>query len=206
MQDGIQNPSTDKVKEALPLNGVSWIKILINIMVLVVGAVIIVLIIVALPWILLATGINSLPNPSQPAITHGEFPFRLEYEINGQRMVIQDTLICEYDGVGSNEASGKYRKWEERLASGKERVTLLKVDDRTEIYYYPGSANYYMGDSEGPGLHDSYPNAIISQRDGRITSGGTIQADELLTKYKIRLLSRENSRPIKNSFSNPENK
>ncbi|MEK4455904.1 hypothetical protein [Paenibacillus sp. FSL R10-2748] len=66
---------------------------------------------IALPWLLIFIGIQLEPNPSHPEIAYGKFPFRLEYEINGQRKVIQDTLICEYDGIGSNEARGKYRKW-----------------------------------------------------------------------------------------------
>ncbi len=51
----------------------------------------------------------------------GEFPFCLEYEIKGKRSVIQDTLICEYDGIGINEGQGKYREWKEHLASGKHK-------------------------------------------------------------------------------------
>ncbi|WP_350339123.1 hypothetical protein [Paenibacillus polymyxa] len=53
---------------------------------------------IALPWLLIFIGIQLELNPSRPEITYGKFPFRLEYEINGQRKVIQDTLICEYDG------------------------------------------------------------------------------------------------------------
>ena len=50
-----------------------------------------------------------------PEIRYGEFPFRLEYEINGERFVIEDTVICEFDGIGWNEAQGKFRKWKDYL-------------------------------------------------------------------------------------------
>ncbi len=92
-----------------------------------------------MPWLLLFIGIQLGPNPPRPEITYGEFPFRLEYEINGERKVIQDTLICKFDGFGSDEGRGKYRKWKTRLASGNERLTLLKVDETMEIYYSGGS-------------------------------------------------------------------
>lgn len=59
-----------------------------------------VIIFVSWPWLLLIIGINSQPNPPQPTIKHGQFPFRLEYELNGQRKIIEDTLICEFDGSG----------------------------------------------------------------------------------------------------------
>lgn len=73
------------------------------------------------PWATMFFGISSFPNPTKPEITHGEFPFHLVYEINGETKVIEDTLICEYDGIGMNEGNGKYRKWKESLASGNKK-------------------------------------------------------------------------------------
>jgi hypothetical protein len=78
------------------------------------------------PWLLIFIGIQSKPNPPRPEITNGEFPFRLMYEVNGYQKVIEDTLIYEFDGYGADEGRGKYRKWKKRLASGNERITLLK--------------------------------------------------------------------------------
>ena len=71
--------------------------------------------VLVLPWMLLYLGIAFSPDPPRPEITRGEFPFRLEYEIDGKRVVIEDTLICEFDGFGMNEGAGKYRKWKGRL-------------------------------------------------------------------------------------------
>ncbi|WP_236290659.1 hypothetical protein [Paenibacillus allorhizoplanae] len=157
----------------------------------------------ALPWILIFIGIHLGPNPPRPEITYGEFPFRLEYEINGERKVIQDTLICEFDGFGADEANGKYRKWKDRLASGNQRITLLKVDQTKEIYYSPGSPDYYMGDlKDTEGYRHGFPNALlIERRDGKFTSNRLIRADELLNKYHINLISWNPSPPIKNNFS-----
>jgi hypothetical protein len=155
------------------------------------------------PWLMIFLGNSLLPNPPRPEITYGEFPFRLEYEINGQRMVIQDTLICEYDGIGMDEGNGKYRNWKEHLASGNEKLVLLKVEGTKEIYYYPGSAQYYMGDmNEGVTYSHGFPKARYFEiyADGS-TSDGIIQADELLNKYNIRLISWDYTPPIKNNFS-----
>ncbi|CAM2777453.1 hypothetical protein PASE110613_00170 [Paenibacillus sediminis] len=155
----------------------------------------------SLPWILIFIGIQSQPNPPRPEITYGEFPFRLEYEIKGERKVIQDTLICEFDGFGADEGRGKYRKWKKHLASGNERITLLEVDQTQEIYYSPGSPNYYMGDLESSGEYrHGFPDALIIERDGRFTSNRLIRADELLNKYHIKLISWNPSPPIKNTF------
>lgn len=157
---------------------------------------------VAWPWLAIFIGIKLEPNPPRPNIQYGEFPFRLEYEINGQRIVIEDTLICEYDGIGSDEGRGKYRKWNQRLASGNESITLLKVDDSTEIYYPSGSSDYYMGDlGEYETFNHIFPNAALIETDGKITHSGIISADDLLEKYNIKLISWDYTQPIVNSFS-----
>lgn len=100
-------------------------------------------------WIFLFTVIVFIwrtPAPPLPEITYGEFPFRLEYELNEELHVIEDTLIVEFDGFGMNEGIGRYRRWTSRLASGEDLVLLLEVSDNKQIFYFPGPANYYMGD------------------------------------------------------------
>jgi hypothetical protein len=154
------------------------------------------------PWIAIYIGIHLEPNPPSPDIKYGEFPFRLEYEINGERKVIEDTLICEYDGIGSDEAQGKYRTWKRRLASGNERITLQKISDTKEIFYTPGRAEYYMGDLKYSGKYvHSFPNAVIFEKEGRMTSNRFIDADQLVEQYNIKLISWDYTQPIKNTFT-----
>lgn len=121
-------------------------------------------------------------------------------------MVIKDTIICEYDGIGMNEGQGKYRKWKDKLASGNEKITLLKVDDTKEIYYSPGSAKYYMGDlRDGIKFNQIFPDAaFIEYYNGREISSGIISVKDLLNEYKIKLINWDYAHPIKNSF--PTNK
>jgi hypothetical protein len=160
---------------------------------------------VTVPWLILYTGIQSAPNPPLPKITYGEFPFRLEYELDGERKVIEDTVICEFDGFGSNEGSGKYRKWKNRLASGdtEARITLLQISDTKKIVYYAGSADYYMGDQVTHYLNNfSFPNAVIYEG-----SGGTrlVREEQLLNDYHIKLISWDYTQPILNSFDGAGN-
>jgi len=170
---------------------------------------------VVLPWVMIALGISIMPNPPKPEVTYGEFPFHLVYEINGQQKVVQDTLICEYDGIGMNEGQGKYRKWKERLASGNKSILLLNADGasgiafsnketlKQEIYYDPGPGWYFMGDYEpGNEYRQNSPNASYSEqyKDGN-GSYGIIHADELISKYHIKLISWDIAKPIKNKFS-----
>jgi len=143
------------------------------------------------------------PDPPRPEITYGEFPFRLEYEINGKRVIVEDTVICKFDGIGWNEGWGKYRKWVEYLASNnkEDSVLLMIVDSKTKLYYTTGSARYYMGDWE-PGMYN--PEYTIVRYDAFFATNwglsGWVPKDELSNKYGIKIISFEPSEPIVNTF------
>ena len=38
----------------------------------------------------------------EPQITNAEFPFHIEFMINEERIVVDNTLICEYEGFEKN--------------------------------------------------------------------------------------------------------
>ncbi|MFD0620900.1 hypothetical protein ACFQZR_26025 [Paenibacillus sp. GCM10027629] len=157
------------------------------------------------PWLLLYIGLNSQPNPPQPSITYSEFPFKLVYEINGKKKIVQDTVVCEYDGVGMDEGQGKFRKWKQRLASGNvsgDFVILEKLNELEKIGFYPGSADYYMNDSKWyKENNSSFPNAwLVKNEKGDVSGEDYLEEDQLYEKYHIKLISWEPSPPIKNSL------
>ena len=184
-------------------------KYIMLLLVLLVGIVMV----LALPWILLYIGIALSPNLAKPEITYGEFPFRLVYEINGERIVIEDSLICEFKGFGANEGTGKYRQWSKRLESGGQELILLEVDEPIGkmkswnvtyqiIYYNPGSSWYYMGDiGDVVTYRHDFPNASYYEEyeDGS-TMRGVVSADELFSRFGIVLIDWEPSEPISNDF------
>ena len=137
------------------------------------------------------------PDPAKPKITRGEFPFKFVYEINGENKVIEDTVVCKYEGIGWNESEGKYRKWKNYLASGNDTSIVLVslVDSSTrihyDIYYQSGYAEYYMG---APDVNkSSFPRFYENLK------GSSVSAEELL-KYGIKIISWEHSQPIANEF------
>ena len=73
---------------------------------------------------------------SEPApraeITYGEFWFRLEYEINGELMVVEDVIIVENDRTW-NAGLGNHNIWPNRLASGNEVIELYRSE--TEVVF-----------------------------------------------------------------------
>ena len=165
-----------------------------------------------LPWALIYAGIMLSPNPSQPEIKYGEFPFRLEYKINGQHKVIEDTIICEYNGIEMNEGRGKYRVWKSRLASGNENITLLKVDDRTLFIYPEDNADYLMGDSYFEYMHNKeFRDPIFIYKDGNEKESDPIKhiqnfdyklalEKKLQNEYHIEIISWDCAKPIVNKF------
>jgi hypothetical protein len=152
---------------------------------------------IVLPWLLIYIGIQLQPDPPKPQVTYGEFQVRLEYEIDGQKKVIEDTLICKFNGIGSDEGRGKFRKWKQHLKSnGKSEFTLLKINDESAITFSPGSAEYYMGDSEDTENDSSFPDAILEE----VSGFRFIYAKQLFNDYKIKLLKWEADPPIENTF------
>lgn len=151
------------------------------------------------------------PNPPKPEITYGEFPCRITYELNGEKKVIEDVIICEFDGFDNLGSGGKYRKWKSYLKSGNENMTLLDLrplneknefgHTMLEFFFSYGNAEYYMGDTQRqsvPHIAD-YVEYKYRTEDGSI-GGSAYKADEAYEKYKIRLISWEASPLIENVF------
>lgn len=103
-----------------------------------------VVIIALIPVILLLLGLSGwaftsiigtwlfIPNPPEPEITYCEFPFEIVYEIDGEIITINDVYVCQYDGIGANEGSGKYRVWKSYIKStGEENLILFKDGNLT---------------------------------------------------------------------------
>ncbi|ROZ24427.1 hypothetical protein EGX08_00840 [Enterococcus faecium] len=153
------------------------------------------------------------PKPPRPEITRGEFDFRLEYEVDGERIVIEDTIVALFDGFSADAGSmAWYRTWRLHLASDKRAQQLLlhELDDDRKIYYHFGGAGFYMGEVSSsvtvtrkdlPGL--GIRNSIFYIERGRDTSIGNrkgLTLEELYDDFGIRLVSWEHNPPIENRF------
>ena len=156
----------------------------------------------SVPWV----GNIIIANPPAPAVKYGEFPFRLTYEIGDSQHVIEDTIVCKFSGFEMCGSAGKYRKWEEYLKSGKERITLLDCRDMElmdrwgnrilELYFDYGNAQYYMGDEVG--ISNSIPY-MYQKADGSI-GFSAISAEKAYETYQIKLIRWEASPPVQNNF------
>ena len=58
-----------------------------------------------------------------PQIIEAEFPFYLEYTLNGESYVYEDIIICTFNGLGYNhghKSPNTVRTWSEKLSSTDE--------------------------------------------------------------------------------------
>ena len=171
-------------------------------------SVIAVLLIPLAPMLIFFITVVTQPSPPLPEIRRGEFEFRLEYEIDGQRHVVEDTIIVEFDGINHFSTNGKYRRWSLHLQSDRRasNLLLLQLEDGRRVYYNLGSPNYYMGDFRGvrePGRW--YPfNGVFYVERGRNSSTATTRGvggvEGLYDEFGITLISWEVDPPIVNRF------
>ena len=158
------------------------------------------------------------PRPPKPEIIYGEFPFKLEYEIQGERIVLEDTIIIEYDGIGWNAGYGNHNVWASRLASGNDLlIELFRNDSELVIFhsYAISSGVYLMGEEADnaayadPSVMAPGARCVNLMKDGRIRSYvkegrlpnlSTVHTEELLNSYGIVFLNWEFTPPIENNF------
>ena len=96
---------------------ISFVAIVLSCSILFVGGVLL----MASPQIMFWIGMwISTPNPPEPEVTYGEFPFEIVYEIDGEIFTINDVYVCEYRGIALSEASGKCRSWKGYIKSSGE--------------------------------------------------------------------------------------
>ncbi|EME8163382.1 hypothetical protein [Enterococcus faecium] len=150
------------------------------------------------------------PKPPRPEITRGEFDFRLEYEVDGERIVIEDTIVALFDGFSADAGSmAWYRTWRLHLASDRRSRNILldELEDGRRIYYVPESANYFMGDVQKErepnpnwypfnGVTIEYPRNKTPEIGAKFISG----LEDLYDRFGIRLVSWEHDPPIENRF------
>jgi hypothetical protein len=184
--------------------------------VLTIGIVLLSVVIIIGGWYLFVISgavFSLMPNPPKPEITYGEFPISITVDINGEEKVVEDTVICEFDGVENLGSGGKRRKWKIYMKSTGERMVTL-YDLRTsneftewgtqvlELCFDPGNAEYFMGDigdSQREGSLGKWIDYLYSTPEGE-TGYSAFDLDEAWEKYKIKIISWKISPPIQNSF------
>lgn len=135
----------------------------------------------------------------KPTVTEGEFPFSITYELDGERVTIEDVYMVHYvrnDGY----ADTKSRVYAGELKSSGKDDTLytLKKDENTRVelwtHFY---ADYLMGDPE----YDYFKGASFEPKIYYYDENEVeYQDEETLAAQGVKLISFEYPTPIENSF------
>lgn len=135
----------------------------------------------------------------KPTVTEGEFPFSITYELDGERVTIEDVYKVRYVG-NDGYADTKSRVYAGELLSSGEDNTLytLKKDANTRVelwtHFY---ADYLMGDPEYDYFDDETFEPKIYYYDANETE---YYDEETLLAQGVKLISFEYPTPIKNSL------
>lgn len=145
------------------------------------------------------------PDPPSPSITYGEFPFKVEYELNGEAVTIEDIYICEFDGFSFNTGVGKHREWKGFVKeTGEENLCLVK-DGNLQLCFSIGYPEYYMGDLEYDSGEPYTPFVFYviepNEAGGQTSGADPNMIEELTAKHNLKIISWELSEPIKNTFN-----
>ena len=155
----------------------------------------------------------------EPQIKEGEFPFIVEYELNGQRYLIEDIVLCSFSG---HDLSNPFpfipysRTWDSALESGDEEKCLIiefpadsesvlvkgriNVESRIRLYY--GSGGYYLGDREDADKAPSinYVEEYVSGKNETTVEISELSFNQLEELFGIKVVRFDFRSPIKNSF------
>lgn len=152
------------------------------------------------------------PNPPKPETTYGEFPFVFVYELDGEIKTIEDTIVCEYDGIEWTSSGNKERKWKSHLKSGNKGIVLLKIDEGEMTYEISADAGlpeYYMNDHRYGNDREDYERMMHDERylgyteiknDETVVKSISMEKKEVYERFKLRVIERKYSEPIENKF------
>nr|WP_305879171.1 hypothetical protein [Enterococcus faecium] len=143
--------------------------------------------------------------PPLPEITYGEFPFSLEYEIDEERILIEDTVIAEFIGsFRGNVTTQPRRSWSIKLLNNSGELKafhyeflIIESEDVT-ITLSSGSAGYFMNDG------GSKPQLTVRDRIAgfmHFSHYDLEEARKILAEYGITLINWEYAPPIRNFFN-----
>lgn len=127
----------------------------------------------------------------EPVVKRGEFPFMLRYELNGSTIEINDAMVCSYEGQRC-EGGDIRDDWHQSLKSGPDKLFMLELGKGKTIEYRLGDCDSFMGRSRlNPIPQTSNMYADLVERSNHGFRGTLLDSQELLDKYKIRILQWE---------------
>lgn len=135
--------------------------------------------------------------PAKPQIKYGEFPFELEYEYNGEKFTISETIICDYEGISFSLEGGNSRDWTCYVTNNDEygQYYLDEENYPTLHIQIPLNAEYYMGSPEAD-VEFATPYIFFIDE----TTGTTYYEQDLMDVVSAKIISWKPSNPLEGNI------
>lgn len=153
-----------------------------------------------------------------PKITEGKFPFTVEFKINGETYIYEDTVVCRFVGYDDSAWFQKPRSWFAKFESNDGYPTNILISKETDaksvlvpsrtnkesqLMLSCGRGDYYMGESDFFELskpcfyyHEKYQ---IDEKTEQWEQ--TVLTEEQLEEYfGLKIIRFQFSEPIQNEF------
>ena len=149
----------------------------------------------------------------EPAITEGEFPIYLEYEKYGARYIIDDIVVCSYNGIDTTGFIPS--RWYSVSLKNESNTTLMFFVDNTEskltkgrineeayIRLHIGDGGYYLGDPDDKDHtpYISYDEQYKTEPKVTHIDVTKLTNEQLEEIFGIKIIRFEFSSPIENTF------
>lgn len=160
----------------------------------------------AFPWV----GNFIHATPPKPQITYAEFKFKLTYELDGEIKIIEDTIICEFDGFNIDEGRGKTRRWKYCYENEQNNEIfvyekspnfpkiVLENIDQYKIILGVSSAQYFLSEPEYTGTPELPSIQVYDTSIGYYKD--PTQSKEFLNEHNFKVIDWYCDPPIENSF------
>ena len=160
--------------------------------------VVIILIILAIPIIAFWSIFKELfVLPSKPKEKHGEFPFELVYEYKGEKITINDTITCDYEGTSFVLEGGNKRDWKCEFENDDEYgYYYIDKENYPELYIaVPEYPEYYMGNASS---EKEFSEPYIHYIDEE--TGTYYEEKEEVEVVGVKIIEWKPSKPLKNNI------
>ena len=135
--------------------------------------------------------------PSKPKVKYGEFPFELVYEYDNKEYTINETIVCDYEGISFSLDGGNSRDWNCYVTNNDRHGQYYLDEDKYHTLHIqvPLEANYYMGD---PKFNPEFAIPYIFYIDE--STGTTYYEQDLMDVVGAKIISWSPSAPLENNI------
>lgn len=135
--------------------------------------------------------------PSKPQEKHGEFAFELIYEYNGEQFTVNETIVCDYEGISFSLEGGNSRDWNCYITNNEDFGRYYPDEQKHPSLYVqvPLNAEYYMG---SPDASVEFATPYLFFIDD--STGTTYYEQDLTEVVGAKIIHWEVAAPLENNI------